>query len=142
MEFTKLSPNRKWDQTAPTHDARSATYVPFPDRKLRRKTVQDYVRRASSEPITSSIPRLVQQAEEAAKGAQQSASGIRRNIAVVSGIGLAALIAALVTLYVTVLGVVNDANKDRTSVSQRVNALTSRLNTDQKALAQRGIRVP
>jgi hypothetical protein len=71
MEFTKLSCNPRWagGGSRPRH----GEYVSFPDRKRGRRTVHDYVKYASPDPITSSIPPLVEDAREAARKAERAA---------------------------------------------------------------------
>jgi hypothetical protein len=75
MEFTKLSPNERWDPryTSPA-GAPVTEYVPFPAEKLGRQDIHDYVRHANGGyPIRSSIPDLVGRAQQSALHAETDA---------------------------------------------------------------------
>lgn len=96
MEFTKLSTNKRW-ANGPENE-RIGEYVSFPDRKRNRETVHDYVRYASANPITSSIPPLVEEARDAAASAEQAAQrqlrwSIFAAVAVVVGVAAVAIAA-------------------------------------------------
>jgi deoxycytidine triphosphate deaminase len=123
MEFTKLSPNKRWAPNAP--EPRTAVYVPFPKQKRReRETVDDYVRYAAGGgPITSSIPRLVGEAQASAAESAKASRGIARIFAGVSVIGLIAVIVGVVAIVISVYNLVDASNASRTDLARSVVAL-------------------
>jgi deoxycytidine triphosphate deaminase len=121
MEFTKLSTNKQW-ASGQSH-ARKGEYVPFPERKRNRRTVEDYVNYASAIPITSSIPRLVGQAEASAQTAQRQ---VQRQVRIFGGVSLLALlavVAGIATMLVSVYGLVDSSNASRRDLVQQVDVL-------------------
>jgi deoxycytidine triphosphate deaminase len=108
VEFTKVSPNRRWDPTSGRH---STNYYPFPDIK-NTLTASDFFKKASGgAPIRSSIPDEVREAtaqsaiatnkaNEAANFAalsERAARRMRRQFQTVGVISIAALIISLIT---------------------------------------------
>ncbi len=151
MEFTKLSPNERWTREAPK--GRGGLYVPFPKEKRReRETLEDYLRYASSGPITSSIPALVGSAERAAVAASEAAELQREatdreltsikasteneltaikgatereltSIKRVSLLAVLAVAAALAAIVIAVFNLVEDSNSSRTELTHQVDSL-------------------
>jgi deoxycytidine triphosphate deaminase len=122
MEFTKLSANPRWSRTAPR--ARTAVYVPFPKQKRReRGTVEDYLRYASSMPITSSIPRLVGRAEASAAESRDASRRLTGIFAGVSVFGLIAVIVGVVAIVISVYNLVDSSNASRTELTHEVSKL-------------------
>jgi deoxycytidine triphosphate deaminase len=121
MEFTKISPNEHWAK----HDTRGrlAPYVPFPERKQQRRTVHDYLDRASPTPVMSSIPASVVKAERSAIAAQKAVERQRRIFTGVSVIALATLGLALLAIYLQVVSVVHDQNSSNSSLTRQASHL-------------------
>lgn len=122
MEFTKLSPHPEWDPSV-KRNGRPGALVEFPGYKKERRRVDDYLARASSYPIRSSIPVLV---ERTTKAAEDSASEARR-LRTVSLVGLLAAVAAIAALVLASYQLLNDvvggqeaARRDDPTLSQGV----------------------
>jgi deoxycytidine triphosphate deaminase len=121
MEFTKISTNALWCE----HDShgRQSPYVPFPQRKLSRRTVEDYLRFACDGPITSSIPPLVGRSERAAAETQKVAE---KQLSTVRNFSIAALIGivlALGTIVFMVQSLVEASNSSRDELTHQVVTL-------------------
>jgi deoxycytidine triphosphate deaminase/outer membrane murein-binding lipoprotein Lpp len=102
LELTKLSPNRDWVGEAT--EPRVADYIPFAERKLKRKSPAHYLDHANEgKPIASSIPQEVERAKIIAEEAGSSVRRLRN-----FGIG-AALLGALGVLY-PAINLVSDTN--------------------------------
>ncbi len=121
MEFTKISPNERWTE----HDShgRKSPYVPFPQRKLSRRTVDDYLGRAADGPITSSIPVLVGSAERAALATKDAAEEQLARIRRYSVLALLAVVLTLAGILVTTYMLVEDSNSSRTALTHQVDNL-------------------
>lgn len=88
MEFTKVSPNRRWSPAAPQQFWRGFSYVPFDPEKTRLQAIRGYLDKAvGSRPVRSSIPDETRKAQAVAKQAQRWA-----------GVGFAAIAAFLLGL--------------------------------------------
>ncbi len=113
LEFTKVSAWQKWypDKTEDSlgNDllSKEGTYSPFPDRKLTRKDIDDYLHHANSgRAVQSSIPVVLRSTEEAAAKSAESAEAAlgelrdaRRSFAI------GALIAGGISLVSVVVGI-------------------------------------
>lgn len=121
MEFTKISPNESWCD----HDrhGRLAPYVPFPQRKQNRKTVEDYLGRSSPTPVMSSISSSVEKAQRSAHASERAVASTRTRITVASIVALGALLVALVAIYLQVQSVVDDSNSSQSKLTQQVGQL-------------------
>jgi deoxycytidine triphosphate deaminase len=128
MEFTKISPNAHWAE----HDTkgRLAPYVPFPERKQRRRTVHDYLDRASPTPVMSSIStsidkaqRSAEKSQKAAETSKQAVDRTRFRITIASVIGVGTLILALLAIYLQVVSTVHDENSSNSSLTRQVDRL-------------------
>jgi deoxycytidine triphosphate deaminase len=135
MEFTKLSRNTRWD---PSARATSSPYVRFPDRKLEREDIGDYLRAASARPVVSSIPTEIGAAQRAATSAATSVRRVR-NYSI--GAGLVALLAvAALAVGVVQLGVdINSNVNDEADRGQQQQRLIDRLE-DRLADQEAGLR--
>jgi deoxycytidine triphosphate deaminase len=80
MEFTKLSPNNKW-QTETDISVRSGVYMGFPGRK-NELDIDDYLDQAIGRggELKSSIPEAVKDAEKAAEAARSDAEKARQKV--------------------------------------------------------------
>lgn len=117
MEFTKVSPHRRW-----AADARAAgnPYVPFPDAKIRgRRDLDDYLKAASSKPIASSIPEEVGTVKRAADEAKEAANDAAARTALLQKAGVAGaivagitVVAAIAALVLPVISQVRDEGKE------------------------------
>jgi hypothetical protein len=134
MDFTKLSPNRRWDIRARIS---GRPFVPFPPQKLERKGLDDYLKAAASEPIVSSIPVEVGRARHAAESAKKSVA-VLRNVSVVAGLFLLVAIASLVLQTVTA---VRDEGKDRSALERRVTTLSQTTDAQQRRLRMLRLQV-
>ena len=105
----------------------------FPPRKLGRRDITDYGGIASPTPITSSIPRLVGEAQEAADKSALEARSVRRIFAGVSAAGLLAIVIGVVAVVLSVYGLVRDSDNDRQSLSNQVTELSTKLSDERRA---------
>jgi deoxycytidine triphosphate deaminase len=120
MEFTKLSTNECWQSDSSSE--RRGEYVPFPERK-RRQTLSNYLGRASSRPIMSSIPSQVGRAEAAAIRAERTT----RRIFTLSGFAAVGVIAAIAALVIASYQLVDGVNGRQQELTQQVDALRQRV---------------
>jgi deoxycytidine triphosphate deaminase/cell division protein FtsL len=121
MEFTKLSPHRRWTEGIASEDD---GYVPFPADKIERKKVDDYLRHADPRPIRSSIPPLVGRAQQSAEEARGEARNIRRIITFTGLAGVIGVILAVVSVWALVWSVndsVSDVERTIAELRQQVN---------------------
>lgn len=132
MEFTKLSPNKRW--TSDTSLSRSGHYVGFPQRKLKRRALETYLARASDEPITSSIPPLLKGAEKSARNARRSANVV----AFVSFVAAIAVVVGVVAALVSIYGLVDSSNESRDRLTHQVDVLEHRIEALQKVRIEQG----
>ena len=94
MEFTKLSPNQRWNNgTINSSLSRKGNYVEF--RNNPKSDVEDYLRKAIKSPcpfsIRSSIPEVFKNAEKAAKDANSTVKFFQ-------GVGLLSITALIIAL--------------------------------------------
>lgn len=121
MEFTKISPNESWCEHE--RNGRLAPYVPFPERKQERKTVEDYLGRSSPTPVMSSISSSVEKAQRSAQASERAVVSTRFRITVASMVALGALIVALVAIYLQVQSVVDDSDSSQLKLTYQVSHL-------------------
>jgi deoxycytidine triphosphate deaminase len=117
MEFTKLSPHKRWSGGGGV--PRSGDYVEFPQRKLKRRSLDAYLARASDEAITSSIPPLLGRTEKSARNAKRSANVV----AFVSFLAAVAVVVGVVAALVSIYGLVDSSNDSRDHLTHQVDAL-------------------
>lgn len=123
MEFTKISPNKRWE--GETSDLpREGRYVEFPRVKNRRRSVDDYLRHAYPGSITSSIPRLVTRAKAAAVKAERTVRRFVRIVSGISAIGAVVVVASIAAVVVATVTVLHDDVNSRSDVSRKVDSLT------------------
>jgi deoxycytidine triphosphate deaminase len=129
MEFTKLSPHPDWDRSVVRGANRRGAFVGFPDRKRQRKTVDDYLQWASGgEPIRSSIPALVGEAQSSARKAAAEAARIRN-------FSIGATLASVLAIAALVFGVYqafNDISTDRRQLRDQVLGLQEQQKDDRR----------
>jgi deoxycytidine triphosphate deaminase len=100
MEFTKVSGHDGWRKAAPAErPAHFGFYVEMPPRK-KEPTLLEYLRRAHPDPIVSSIPAAVGNAQAAAESARDDAEKSRRTIRNISFLGAVSLALALAAVLV------------------------------------------
>jgi deoxycytidine triphosphate deaminase len=106
VEFTKLSTNEAWGRGKA--QARFASFAPFPERKLKRKSTAAYLNHANEgRPIVSSIPSAL---AKAARIAERAADRVKR-LEVAGVIGV--IVTAITLIFAVVLpmiGLVADTN--------------------------------
>jgi deoxycytidine triphosphate deaminase len=121
MEFTKLSPNERWTE----HDShgRRSVYVPFPERKRERSTLEHYLKRASAVPITSSIPPLIGSVEQAAVEARIAAEQQLASFRQVSGLALLGVVITLAAILIGVFTLIDQSNANRDQLTKQVTTL-------------------
>lgn len=126
MEFTKLSPDARWTTPPATVPPRQGTYVPFPGRKLERKTVRNYVQHAHEGPIRSSIPEQTEGARAAAAAARKAAEDAEEQIKQSRNrtrLGVLAIVVALLALGYQTLDFVNNSKSGEADLRQEVREL-------------------
>lgn len=124
MEFTKLSPHRKWSQKARKD---SGDYVPFPKEK-RYLVAEKYFEKASDGiPAASSIPGEVKGATKSAEEAKSTVEGLRKKIrdyAFVGGfLGGLTLVIGIISALVPTWGLISDANNSVANAAITVSNL-------------------
>jgi deoxycytidine triphosphate deaminase len=120
MEFTKVSAHRRWTRWQPPRAQRGSPYVPFPERKLTRRTMDQYLERAHDGPIVSSIPGLTGRAEASAKRAADEARNVRRTFGLGLAVALVGLVVAVGTMVLDLHGVVSDSRNASDELSQEL----------------------
>jgi deoxycytidine triphosphate deaminase len=129
MEFTKLSPNEKWATAPDSPPARRGRYVDFPDYKLERQSVRNYVQHAHKGPIRSSIPEQTERARKAADNAESQAEKFRNRSWLT---GFAVFVAILALTYQG-LDFVNGATEDEDALRENVRELREDLSNQREA---------
>jgi hypothetical protein len=147
MEFTKLSPNERWDSryTRPL-GAPVTEYVPFPVEKIGRRDIHDYVRHANGgNPIRSSIPVLVGQTQQSALRAEQHArasadatASLRRRFTQFGFVGLIAAVAAIAALVIGTLTVVQNAQNTDDTVRNSFRGLENMVSSQEQIIRSQG----
>lgn len=123
VEFTKLSPNLAWWQGRSL--PRRADFVPFPERKLKRKTPAHYLDAAhEGKPIASSIPQEVDRAIVVAEEALNAVRALRN-------IGFGAAVIAAIAVLLPMVSLVSDTNN-------RIDNLAAERSETSKELLQLG----
>jgi deoxycytidine triphosphate deaminase len=121
MEFTKLSRNDRWHREG-GHLQRSGVYVPFPEWKIARGSVGNYLETVhKDEPIISSIPDEIAIAREEAKSASAEATRTRRNAKWFEVGAAFALAIGVITLLGFLWSVDRDLTHDADSAVRRAN---------------------
>ena len=137
MEFTKLSPDGRWTSPPATVPSRKGTYVPFPDRKLERKTVRNYVQHAHEGPIRSSIPEQTEGARAAASAARKAAEDAEEQVKQYRSrtrLGVLAIVVALLALGYQTLDFVNNSKSGEADLRQEVRELQEKVATQGEEL--------
>ncbi len=138
MEFTKLSPHPEWDENARRSTTRRGAFVGFPSRKRNRRNVDDYLEWASSgEPIRSSIPALVGEAETSARRAASEAARIR-NTSIVTAV---ATVVTILGLFFLVYQTFNDISADRSDLREEVRTLRQSLVDERERDVRQNLRI-
>jgi deoxycytidine triphosphate deaminase len=132
MEFTKLSwpPPARVRQAqpvpqpaAPRPEARNGRFYSFPTRKLRRRTLDDYLWYASPHrPIRSSIPVEIAKSSEAATRATRAVNVVSA-ASIIAALGVGAAIVALVFQAISYI------NDTRSEIRQRLRDVEQRVRT-------------
>jgi deoxycytidine triphosphate deaminase len=123
MEFTKLSwPSPRLRDGREGRDPRRiGRFYSFPDRKLRRRTLNDYLSHASPHrPIRSSIPVEVTKSANAARSA-------RRAVNVVSSVSLIAALGVGATIIALILQTMSFVRELRSDLVKRIEILEMRV---------------
>lgn len=140
VEFTKLSPNKKWD---PRSDRSSENFHGFPTEKRYQKPHYYFEKASHNQPIQSSIPGEVKKSKndaeaakddaEAAKisaaAAEKSVENVKNKILVVSVIALAALGITAVGVVSSIFALISDTNTRFDGVVNRLSTLEAKSDT-------------
>lgn len=122
MEFTKLSPNKRWDSSKYYSEVRQGRYIEFRQDKNELKEVEEYLHKADPHrPIRSSIPDAIQDAQRSARNALNQ---VRILGGVVGGLSLIGFIAVVFQ----VLSLVQDTNTYLNSSQKELNNLQNEVN--------------
>ncbi len=109
VEFTKLSPNEKWNQED-VDSTRHGKYIPFPEGGKYRPPEQYFARSTQGNAIRSSIPETFLDVQRSAKEAEKSAKesktasldsleAVQRTTRMFYGIGVVAIVGLILALY-------------------------------------------
>ena len=139
VEFTKLSPNPAWH--SPSSERRVADYVPFPERKLKRKTPALYLDHANDgKPVASSIPEEV---ERAMVVANEASDRVQRVVRTLRNIGIVGSVLAVLAVLLPMINLVSDTNAridslstDRVQTKSRISTLEKRNGTQRRQIAR------
>jgi deoxycytidine triphosphate deaminase len=152
MEFTKLSPNKRWKKRMIGDNLRQGDYVEF--RNDPNADVEDYLHKAIKSPcpysIRSSIPEVFQNAEKAATDAANTLK-LFQGIGAISILGLIITLGALFFQVFSLVrekdDVVNKTNnqlellqKTITNMQDEINTLKKELNTTKKEPSRQNIK--
>lgn len=114
VEFTKLSPHRKWNRNARIN---SSNYMPFPCRKYDLPAHEYFIKASpSGEPASSSIPGEIANAK---KIAEKTKSLVKY----VGGFGLLGLGAFIITLSLTTYDLIQNANQNTNIARDEMRSL-------------------
>jgi deoxycytidine triphosphate deaminase len=139
MEFTKLSPNSAWTKPVPETPDRTASFTGFPQRKLKREVISDYLK--DHEPVVSSIPQLVEDARESARVAAKETRTVR-NISLGAAIGVVlAMGAIVVTIYLGLNDISNEQGDLRSEIAT-LKAAAHRTDPTTKSRSSTAARSP
>lgn len=122
MEFTKLSPNKRWvEGGGKTDHHRSGSYVPFPNFKKKLEPSYYLHEAAGDRPIRSSIPDAVEDARRSAQEAEKKAKSIARNVTW-TGVGsIVALVVALSFGLYQIASLILDSNSYVREAQEKLN---------------------
>jgi deoxycytidine triphosphate deaminase len=136
MEFTKVSGTDGWrDATPAEQPATFGFYLEMPRRK-KEATLRDYLRRAHPDPIVSSIPAAIGDAQAAAESARADAEKSRATIRNISLLGALSLVIAIAAVLVPTWSLINDANSRSDDLARQVETLEQKLANQQDVNAQ------
>jgi deoxycytidine triphosphate deaminase len=122
VEFTKLSPNAKWENPRPQKQA--AEFVPFPERKLKRQTPADYLRHANDgRPIASSIPEQFERTRAVAERAEGQVRLLRNAGIVAVVLGALAAVLPMINLVSDTNARIDALETDRNAVYEQLRSL-------------------
>ena len=126
MEFTKLSPNERWNsstdvRTGTGEKQRSGQYFPFPASRHDDWDVEDYLKEAVPPDgrVQSSIPSTFKKAQEAA----DKATTTLRIVQFGGFVGLVALIFSFFTILYQVHSIYTNSNKDVKELEVQIGVL-------------------
>lgn len=123
-EFTKLSPNKRWDPGCKRSDTNLRSFPP--DRKNRDPSY--YFQRASGHhPIQSSIPGAIKRARDDADAAKQSAEKAAANVTWLRNFIAALSFLAAIALVATFYDLLSGVNATIQATNARLDSLVSRL---------------
>ena len=130
MEFTKLSANARWSDSAPSRDGRAGQYVPFPSWKLKRGGVGKYLKNQHGDkPIISSIPDEIEKAKREAEKAADEAKRTRRYAKWFEIGAAAALVFGVIGLTGFIFNVSHNISTDSDTALHRANEVETELNS-------------
>lgn len=115
VEFTKISPNKSWDETTLTKDTQNGTYVPFPIGKLWLKPWQYFQKAHHYEPISNAMPAFLAEVNEIAHKADN-------RVKILTFAAIFAAVTAVVGFYPLITGSL--------SLSHDVSTIASELRTE------------
>jgi deoxycytidine triphosphate deaminase len=155
MEFSKISPNEKWDATVKRDEAdarprtqddqaeiRIGSFAPFPKDKIAIGTMRKYLARAHPGPIQSSIPMEVETARQAAESASNNANNMANRArtwsllaAVTAAFTVAAILLAVFQTVHSAETFVNESRGETQKVREAVASADERLAVLQDRIA-------
>lgn len=130
VEFTKVSPNSRWD-TSSTRP--STNFRAFPDDKKNKEPHYYFEKASGGHPIQSSIPGEVQQAKADAEAAKNSAreardyvARMRRWIYIGGAATAVSLVAAFAAVVISAISLVSDTNIRFDNIAARLSTLETK----------------
>ncbi len=129
IEFTKLSPNKIWNDRMISYTSRKGEYKEF--RNSPDATIDDYLRKADPHrPIRSSIPEVFRNAEKAATEASSTVKFFQ-SVGLISGV---AIIIALGALFFQVFSLVREKDDLVNIKSNQIDSLQKEVENMKKEI--------
>ena len=149
MEFTKLSvAENGWRAAnADERPERRGFYVDFPPRK-KRLELEDYLRKAHSGVIVSSIPAAIGRAQTAAEAARRDAQNSREQAEAsrdtIRNVGIGGLIVialALVAILIPTWSLISDANSRQDGTIERIQTLEQTVRRENTQIGRQSVEI-
>lgn len=130
MEFTKLSPNKRWSNDGEVRD-QSGEFIEFPGRK-RGGDVVSRVKSAWPAPVVSSISEHIEVARDDADKAKLAAEDAAARFTRISMIGIIGVVIGMVAIVISVYSLVGDVNRDVRAANVQSSEIQRRIDSQSR----------